>query len=103
MGHEGVQIRDLVHPGLTEPLRAHQHSTFKLVKLGETIEEREQSDSFNLQSVTSTTNCRGSMSSMRRIWLSWSRLSGKKLPISRMKGESFGLTVLITTRNYLRH
>jgi len=33
MGHEGVQIRDLVHPGLTEPLRAHQHSTFKLVKL----------------------------------------------------------------------
>ena len=35
MGHEGVQIRDLVHPGLTEPLRAHQHSTFKLVKLGE--------------------------------------------------------------------
>lgn len=38
MGHEGVQIRDLVHPGLTEPLRAHQHSTFKLVKLGETVE-----------------------------------------------------------------
>lgn len=33
MGHEGVAIRDLVHPGLTEPLRAHQHSTFKLVKL----------------------------------------------------------------------
>jgi len=33
MGHEGVMIRDLVHPALTDPLRNHQNSTFKLIKL----------------------------------------------------------------------
>jgi len=33
MGHDGVQIRDLVHPSMTEPLRNYQHSTFKLIKL----------------------------------------------------------------------
>lgn len=33
MGNNGVQIRDLVHPGLTEPLRNQQLSTFKLIKL----------------------------------------------------------------------
>jgi len=33
MGHEGVMIRDLVHPALTVPLRNHQNSTFKLIKL----------------------------------------------------------------------
>jgi len=33
MGHEGLMIRDLVHPALTDPLRNHQNSTFKLIKL----------------------------------------------------------------------
>jgi len=33
MGHQGVQIRDLVHPAMTEPLRNQQLSTFKLIKL----------------------------------------------------------------------
>jgi len=33
MGHEGLMIRDLVHPALTVPLRNHQNSTFKLIKL----------------------------------------------------------------------
>jgi len=33
MGHEGVMIRDLVHPALTDPLRNHQNSSFKLIKL----------------------------------------------------------------------
>ena len=33
MGHEGLMIRDLVHPALTVPLRDHQNSTFKLIKL----------------------------------------------------------------------
>eukprot|EP00092_Neocalanus_flemingeri_P009208 GFUD01009909.1.p1 GENE.GFUD01009909.1~~GFUD01009909.1.p1 ORF type:complete len:726 (-),score=191.16 GFUD01009909.1:343-2520(-) len=33
MGHEGVMIRDLVHPALTDPLRNHQNSTFKMIKL----------------------------------------------------------------------
>merc|ERR1719393_1232822 len=33
MGHEGLRLRDLVHPALTDPLRNHQNSTFKLIKL----------------------------------------------------------------------
>jgi len=33
MGHEGVMIRDLVHPALTDPLRNQQNSSFKLIKL----------------------------------------------------------------------
>jgi len=33
MGHEGLMLRDLVHPALTDPLRNHQNSTFKLIKL----------------------------------------------------------------------
>merc|ERR1719189_2249942 len=33
MGHEGLMVRDLVHPALTDPLRNHQNSTFKLIKL----------------------------------------------------------------------
>jgi len=33
MGHEGLMIRDLVHPALTDPLRNHQNSTFKLIKM----------------------------------------------------------------------
>ena len=33
MGHEGLMIRDLVHPALIDPLRNHQNSTFKLIKL----------------------------------------------------------------------
>jgi len=33
MGHEGVMIRDLVHPAMTDPLRNHQNSSFKLIKL----------------------------------------------------------------------
>ena len=35
MGHEGLMVRDLVHPALTDPLRNHQNSTFKLIKLSE--------------------------------------------------------------------
>ena len=33
MSAEGLLIRDLVHPALTVPLRNHQNSTFKLIKL----------------------------------------------------------------------
>lgn len=33
MNHEGVMIRDLVHPALTDPLRNQQNSSFKLIKL----------------------------------------------------------------------
>lgn len=33
MSHEGVMIRDLVHPALTDPLRNHQNASFKLIKL----------------------------------------------------------------------
>lgn len=33
MGGEGLMIRDLVHPALIDPLRNHQNSTFKLIKL----------------------------------------------------------------------
>jgi len=33
MGHEGLFMRDLVHPALTDPLRNHQNNTFKLIKL----------------------------------------------------------------------
>ena len=36
MGGEGLMIRDLVHPALIDPLRNHQNSTFKLIKLSRT-------------------------------------------------------------------
>ena len=37
MGHEGLMIRDLVHPALIDPLRNPQNSTFKLIKLSRNI------------------------------------------------------------------
>ena len=86
MGHEGLMIRDLVHPALIDPLRNHQNSTFKLIKLSKLISQTFTTPSVNLsfQSVTSTTNCPRSTNSTLQTWPTWWSPSGRRRRRSRV-------------------
>ena len=84
MGHEGLMIRDLVHPALIDPLRNHQNSTFKLIKLSIMISPTLPPVNLSLQSVTSTTSCPRSTNSTLQTWPTWWSHSGRKPPRCRV-------------------